>query len=69
MTTIPEAIEIGLAHHRSGQLQQAEQVYRRILQAEPRNAGALHLLGLIAFQVGRHDASGRWETGRSPSRK
>ncbi len=57
MTTIAEAIEIGLAHHRRGQLQQAEQVYRRILQADPRNAGALHLLGLVALQVGRHDAA------------
>ena len=55
MTTIPEAVELGLAHHRAGQLQQAETIYRQVLQANPQHAGAAHLWGLVALQVGRYD--------------
>jgi tetratricopeptide (TPR) repeat protein len=57
MVTIPEAVETALAHHQAGRLAQAEQIYRQVLQADPRNAGAMHLLGLIAIQVGRYDAA------------
>ena len=35
--------------------QQAEQFYRQVLQVEPQHVGALHLLGLLAHQVGRSD--------------
>ena len=55
MTTIPEAVEMGLAHHRAGQLQQAESIYRQVLQANPQHAVAAHLWGLVALQVGRFD--------------
>ena len=53
MSTIPETLQAGLKHHRAGQLAEAERLYRRILQMHPRHAGAVHLLGLIAFQVGK----------------
>ncbi len=51
------AIQTALVHHQAGQLLQAEQIYRRILEAEPRNVQALHLLGVIASQTGRHEAA------------
>ncbi len=51
-----ETLQLAIAHHRRGQLAEAEQLYRQILSANPRHAGALHLLGLIAHQAGRHDA-------------
>src|ERR1700693_4861363 len=41
-------------HHPAGRLAQAEQVYREMLQHDPRHADALHLLGLIAYQTGHH---------------
>ena len=41
--------------HRSGNLQQAELNYRQILLIDPLHADALHLLGVIALQVGRHE--------------
>ena len=34
---------------------EAEASYRRVLAAQPDHADALHLLGVIAHQVGRHD--------------
>ena len=51
---VSEAIQVGLNHHRASQLRQAEEIYRQVLR-EPRRATAMHLLGLIASQVGRHD--------------
>jgi tetratricopeptide (TPR) repeat protein len=52
--SISEAIQIGRRYHAAGQLQQAEQIYRQVLQVEPANADALHLLGVVAHQVGKH---------------
>lgn len=50
--SIPEAIQIALAHHQAGRLAQAEAIYRHILQREPNNPDALHLLGMAAYQTG-----------------
>ena len=60
MATIPEAIQVGIAHHQAGQFEQAERVYRQILQANPRHAGAMNLLGLLALQSGRHQLAAEW---------
>jgi predicted O-linked N-acetylglucosamine transferase (SPINDLY family) len=54
MPTIPEAFAIAVQHHQSGRLQAAETIYRQILADEPNHADALHLLGVIACQLGRH---------------
>jgi tetratricopeptide (TPR) repeat protein len=55
MATIPEALAAAIDHHQGGRLQAAQQIYRRILAAEPNHAEALHLLGLIAYQAGNPD--------------
>ena len=55
MATISEALAVAVHYHQSGNLQQAEAIYRQILQVDPSNADALHLLGVIAAQVGKHD--------------
>ena len=57
MATIPEALAIAIQHHQAGRLQAAEQVYRQILQADPNEADAIHLLGVIAHQVGKHEVA------------
>jgi predicted O-linked N-acetylglucosamine transferase (SPINDLY family) len=46
-----------MALHRAGQLLQADAHYRHILQAAPNHGDALHLLGVIATQSGRHAAA------------
>ena len=55
MATIPEALAIAIQHHQAGRLQAAEQIYRQILAVEPNHADAIHLLGVIAHQVGKHE--------------
>jgi tetratricopeptide (TPR) repeat protein len=42
---------------RAGHLSQAAAIYQQILQSEPNNPDALHLLGLIAHQNGQLDAA------------
>ncbi|MBI3837412.1 MAG: tetratricopeptide repeat protein [Planctomycetia bacterium] len=57
METASEPLQTALRYHRAGQLRQAEQLYRQILALNPRDAAALHLLGLVAHQAGRHEAA------------
>ena len=47
----------GLAHHQAGRLPQAEACYRKILAVDPCNVNALHLLGVLARQVGQYRAA------------
>jgi len=47
-------LQQGLALQQSGQLPQAEHRYRHALQLQPDNFDALHLLGVVAYQAGRH---------------
>ena len=46
-----------MAHHQAGRLSEASALYQRILEAEPRNADAWHLSGLVAQQVGQLDGA------------
>jgi tetratricopeptide (TPR) repeat protein/2-polyprenyl-3-methyl-5-hydroxy-6-metoxy-1,4-benzoquinol methylase len=48
------SFDSALQLHRRGELQQAEALYRQVLVFEPRHADALHMLGLLALQTGRH---------------
>jgi Tfp pilus assembly protein PilF len=55
MLTVAQALDQAVQRHQAGQLQQAEQLYRAILQGQPQQVDALHLLGLLAYQVGKHE--------------
>lgn len=46
-----------LRHHEAGRLNEAERLYRQILAVDPDHAESLHLLGMVAYQVGRHDVA------------
>jgi tetratricopeptide (TPR) repeat protein len=43
-----------MAHHRGGELDQAQGLYEDILRDKPDHADALHMLGLVAHQQGRN---------------
>ena len=55
--TIPQALQLALQHHQANHLQEAEQIYRQVLEVEPNNSDALHLLGVIAYQVKNYDVA------------
>ncbi len=60
MTTATDAPPAGLfaaalGRHQAGDLARAEDLYRRILRADPGHAEAVHGLGVIAYQHGRLD--------------
>jgi predicted TPR repeat methyltransferase/lipoprotein NlpI len=47
-----QALRHAIQYHQAGRLAEARQIYEQILSGEPRNAQALHLLGLVAHQSG-----------------
>ena len=54
MPTIPETLAVAVREHQAGRLDAAEQIYRQVLEIEPEQFDALHLLGLICHATGRH---------------
>jgi protein O-GlcNAc transferase len=55
--SIAGALDFALRHHQAGNLQTAESIYRQILQLDPDNPEALHLLGVTAYQQQRHETA------------
>jgi protein O-GlcNAc transferase len=55
-----ELLASGREHHQAGRLAEAEACYRRVPAGQPGHADALHLLGIIAQQRGRHDLAIEW---------
>lgn len=51
--SLDAALKQAIAYHLAGRLQEAEQLYRAILQAKPDQPDANHNLGAIACQVGQ----------------
>src|SRR5262249_15060614 len=49
----------GRAHHQAGQLLEAENCYRKLLAIDPNHFDGLHLLGVVAQQVGRSGLAAR----------
>ncbi len=51
--TLDQALQQGVAAHKEGKLQDAERLYRAILQAQPKHPDANHNLGVLAVAVGK----------------
>ena len=51
--TVDQALQQGVAAHKEGKLQDAERLYRAILQAQPNHPDANHNLGVLAVAVGK----------------
>ena len=55
--TIEQALQQGVAAHKEGKLQDAERLYRAILQSQPAHPDANHNLGVLAVSVNKVDAA------------
>jgi predicted O-linked N-acetylglucosamine transferase (SPINDLY family) len=53
--TSQELLKQAIAHHERGQLPQAEDLYRAILNQQPNHPDALELLGVLFHQRGQHE--------------
>ncbi|MES2089220.1 MAG: hypothetical protein V4532_04455, partial [Pseudomonadota bacterium] len=50
-----DALPIAIQLHQTGHLEAARQMYERILKLTPRQANAVHFLGVLHHQMGEHD--------------
>ena len=55
--TVEQALQQAIAHHRAGQLQDAERLYRAILDTQPKHPDANHNLGVIAISLNKIKAA------------
>ena len=55
--TIDQALQQGIAAHKEGKLQDAERLYRAILQSQPLHPDANHNLGVLAVSVNNAKAA------------
>ncbi|WP_443635718.1 tetratricopeptide repeat protein [Candidatus Njordibacter sp. Uisw_058] len=55
--TIEQALHQGISAHKEGKLQDAERLYRAILQTQPAHPDANHNLGVLAVSVNKAEAA------------
>ena len=55
--TIKQALQKGIVAHKEGKTQDAERLYRAILQSQPTHPDANHNLGVLAISVNKIDAA------------
>ena len=55
MNSIPDLLKTAVQYHQVGNWNEAEQLYRQILQIHPQQPDALHLLGLVCHETGRRE--------------
>jgi len=55
--TIDQALQQGVAAHKAGKLQEAERLYRAILQTQPTHPDANHNLGVLTVSVNKAQAA------------
>jgi len=49
--TQDQSLQQAITHHKAGRLQEAERLYRAILQVQPQHPDANHNLGILAVQM------------------
>src|SRR5262249_32215058 len=49
-----------VGYHQTGNLTKTEQLYRQVLAHDQKHADSLHLIGVIAYQLGHYDIASEW---------
>ncbi|MGE3313864.1 MAG: tetratricopeptide repeat protein [Planctomycetaceae bacterium] len=55
MLTVTQALELAVRHHRAGELEPAERIYRAVLRIDPQHAGVRYNLGNVLQKRSRFD--------------
>ena len=55
--TIERALQQGVAAHKEGRFQEAERLYRAILQSQPAHSDANHNIGALALSFNKADVA------------
>src|ERR1700676_2402388 len=55
--TIDAAMDLGMKHLQTNRPGEAEAIFRRVLSQQPNHPDALHMLGVLAYQFGRHQTA------------
>jgi protein O-GlcNAc transferase len=55
MTSVRQALNLAWEHFQKGRWEQAEQLYLRVLEVDPRQIDALQLMAVIAGRTGRYE--------------
>jgi len=50
-----DVLALGIEHHQAGQFEQAQEIYRQVLAADPRNPDVLSLLGAVCINLRQWD--------------
>ena len=53
--SIREAFELGINLQAQGKFLEAEEIYKKILEIQPENSEAIHLIGLVKHQLGKNE--------------
>jgi protein O-GlcNAc transferase len=53
--SVDQALHLAISHHRAGRIPQAEAICLQVLQVEPNQPVALHMLGMLAHQAGKSE--------------
>ena len=51
--TLDQALQKAIEVHKAGQIQEADRLYKAILQAQPKHPDANHNMGVLAVSVGK----------------
>jgi protein O-GlcNAc transferase len=55
MNKVPHFLQIAVNHHKNGRINEAMEIYMRILKSHPDHPDANHLLGILSHQTGHHE--------------
>jgi protein O-GlcNAc transferase len=57
---VSETLQMAIEYHRANRLNDAEQLYRQVLEKQPNHPEALYSLGMLAQQLGQYQTAEQW---------
>jgi tetratricopeptide (TPR) repeat protein len=59
MTSVSEALQLAMQHHRANHYSKAQRVYSKILESQPNQPDALYGLGILFQQIGQPETAAK----------